>query len=162
MTAEAETKDALDLVRLFLPRLLSVRVETTTDHTLKRLQDLLNSYLFQLGYNTDSAIVPQRYVDEIVRRGRIRHLGRARFDEIEPPQRTYKADLVYHYQLATAADNPLLEFLSYYHVAEHFFQEVFDEDLVRAVQDKITQPGFSSRRAKDIRALVTVVTKAVG
>jgi hypothetical protein len=39
------------------------------------------------------------------------------------------SDLLYHYQLAVGADNPLLECISYYHIAEHFFEEVFNEAL---------------------------------
>jgi hypothetical protein len=66
--------------------------------------------------------------------------------------------LIYHYQLAVASDSPPLEYLSYYHIAEHFFEAVFSEDLIDRVRDKITQPDFSYKRKKDIKAIIGLVS----
>jgi hypothetical protein len=43
--------------------------------------------------------------------------------------------------LAVGADNPFLQYISYYHVAEHFFEAVFWDDMILRVRDKLTQPG---------------------
>jgi hypothetical protein len=55
----------------------------------------------------------------------------------------------------------MLEYLSYYHVAEHYFEGVYHDDLITRVQDLITNPGFSHRRKQDVRNLIRDVTRAV-
>ncbi|MHB0890612.1 hypothetical protein [Streptomyces sundarbansensis] len=61
--------------------------------------------------------------------------------------------------MGVAAEIPLLEYLAYYHIAEHFFEKVFNEDLVRQVRSGITDPSFSARRTKDIQSIIRVVDK---
>jgi len=80
---------------------------------------------------------------------------------LDPPRRHYISDLVHHYQLAVGADNPFLEFISYYHVAEHFFETVFNQDLVEKIRNKITQPEFSYKRKKDIGQLIKDISKSL-
>ncbi len=63
--------------------------------------------------------------------------------------------------MGVASDNPSLEFLSYYHVAEHFFEAVFNDDLINQVKEMITLPDFSYRRKNDIRKLIWSVTKRI-
>ncbi|GAA4193413.1 hypothetical protein GCM10022252_36280 [Streptosporangium oxazolinicum] len=62
--------------------------------------------------------------------------------------------------MGVAARVPLLEYLSYYHIAEHFFEKVFQDDLVERVRLTITDPSFSVRRSKDIQDLIKIVTKS--
>nr|BFE64973.1 hypothetical protein GCM10020063_094990 [Dactylosporangium thailandense] len=80
---------------------------------------------------------------------------------MEAPRRHYVADLVHHYQLGISGDSPMLQYLSYYHVAEHWFENVYQDDLIDRVQALITAPGFSYRRKQDVRSLIRNVTKAV-
>ncbi|WP_128423182.1 hypothetical protein [Frankia sp. EI5c] len=49
--------------------------------------------------------------------------------------------------------------MSYYHIAEHFFEQIYSEDVVRQVRKKIQAPGFSSNRERDISQLVKLVSK---
>jgi len=63
--------------------------------------------------------------------------------------------------LAVASDSSPLEYLSYYHVAEHFFESAFNEDLIERVRDKITQPDFSTKRKKDVRSLIDLIGKSL-
>jgi hypothetical protein len=61
--------------------------------------------------------------------------------------------------MGVATDSPSHEYLSYYHVAEHFFEEVFNDDLVNEVRNKITLPDFSYRRKKDIQDLIRNINR---
>ena len=76
---------------------------------------------------------------------------------MDPPRRIYDSDLVHHYQLAIATDSPPLEYLCYYHIAEHFFEAIFEDDLITGVRAMLTQPSFSFRRKQDVRRLVAHV-----
>ena len=63
--------------------------------------------------------------------------------------------------MGVSTDSPPLEYLSYYHVAEHFFEAVFEDDLISRVRTVLTQPGFSFRRKHDVRNLIKLVRDKV-
>lgn len=151
--------DVLDVVRLAFPRLLSCRVNSVHTHSSQQLAAYANAYLFQLTYNLNVAFVETRSLDEFIRTGRLASMRRSLASEIEPPKRTYIRDLTYHYQLGVSAESPMLEYLSFYHVAEHFFEDVFHDDLIEAIRDRITRPEFSTKRKKDIHGLVREINR---
>jgi hypothetical protein len=126
-----------------------------------RVRDLESSLLFHLAYNLDIALVPIRFFEEISRRGRISRIRRSRVDELDPPRRTYNEDLVNHYILAVSTDSPTVQFLSHYHVLEHFFESVFNDDLIEQIKTAITHPGFSYKRKKDVSQLISTITKTL-
>ncbi len=149
-----------DLIRRMLLRVKTIQVVTDTVTTPERMSALANSFLFQLAYNTDTSLVPQRGLESLSRASRISRMRRTRASDIDPPRRTYNADLIHHYLLAIATDNRVVEYLSHYHVLEHFYEAVFSNALIKKVQDLLTDPGFSYRRDKDIRALIRTVKKS--
>jgi hypothetical protein len=118
-----------------------------------------NAFLFQLTYNLNVPIVESRYLDNLIRSNRIMSGRRSSIEDIDAPKRLYISDLTYHYQMGVATDSPSHEYLSYYHVAEHFFEEVYNDDMINSIRDKITQPDFSYRRKKDIQNLIREINK---
>ncbi|MEH1891599.1 MAG: hypothetical protein V7K92_19820 [Nostoc sp.] len=156
-----ETTDVFDLLRRTFLRFITLRLESGRNRTVVEFERFSSAYLFQLSYNLNAALVPQRHLDEILRTGKIAQIRRSNISDIEPPRRHYTPDLIYHYQLAVAADNPFLEFISYYYVIEHFFEEVFNEDLVERIKNKITHPDFSYKRKKDISSLIKNVSRSL-
>ncbi len=153
--------DALDLLKSSR-RLLTLRLESSTNRSLANFSRYTNALLFQINYNMDTSLGPQFYFDELTRSGRIARIRRnRRIEDMEPPKRHYIPDVVYHYQMGVATDNPPLEYLAYYHVAEHFFEQIFNDDLVKSVQEAITRPDFSYRARKDIEKLIKQVTKRI-
>lgn len=151
----------LDYIRLSTFRWLSLRITAEKRTSSMQFFRLTHAFLFQIGFNLDVALVPQRLLEEIVKHGRINRMRRARIEELDPPRRTYNEDLVQHYLLAVSTDNPVIEYLSYYHVFEHFFEAVFNEDLVDSIKAKITDPGFSYKRKKDINQLITSIKRSL-
>ncbi len=151
---EGFDKNVLNALKLLSPRLLTLRIESEKLKQTGEFVKFANSFFFQLSYNLDIPIVPQRYLDELVRRGRITRVRRSRLEEIEAPKRIYLPDLIYHYQLAVASDSPPLEYLSYYHILEYFFEAVFNDDLIQKVTNTITEPDFSYKRKKDVKKLI--------
>lgn len=152
--------DAIDFFKNLFPRLITVRVEALRPRTLSELAQLSSAFLFQLTYNLDVPLVETRSWEDLLRATRIRS-RRSAIQDIEPPRRHYIRDLLYHYQMGVAADSPVLAYLSYYHVAEHFFEQVFKDDLIESVRQQLTQPGFSYRRKKDIDGLIRGISKRV-
>lgn len=120
-----------------------------------------HAFLFQIAYNLDISLVPQRLIEEMVRSGRINRMRRSRTEDIDPPRRVYNEDLVQHYLLAVSTENPVIEYLSYYHVLEYFFESVFNDDLVNTIRDSITSPGFSYKRKTDISKLINSIKRSL-
>lgn len=160
-SGEEEINDVFDLLRRGIPMLLTLRLETDRNRTSTELAKFSNAFLFQLSYNVDVALVPQRHLEELVRTGRITRVRRVPLNELDPPRRHYIPNLIYYYQLAVGADNPFLEYISYYHVAEHFFESVFNDDLITRIKDKITQPDFSYKSKKDIGGLIKDISRSL-
>ena len=158
MRDREDTPSVFEALRHFMSGLRTLKISSERERPVTDYDRFANSLYFQLSYNLDLALVPQRSLDEYVRTTRISRLRRVRLDEISFPKRFYTPDLVYHYQLAVAADSPPLQFLSFYHVAEHFFDTVFREDLVERIQDRISSPGFSTKRKRDVEGLINQVT----
>ena len=154
-----DTKDLLALVKRLIPRLYTLKITSGTPHNLNQFVDFSNSFIFSLAYNLDISVIETKFIDKIMRTNRLSRIRRAKFKEVAPPKRKYIADLVYHFQLAISTDSALLQFMSFYHVLEHFFEEIYSQDLIDATRDKITNPGFSYRRKKDLNDLIKFIEK---
>ncbi len=158
---EKKFNDLFEFLRLTSFRFLTLKISSSKKQTPSQFSKLTYSFLFHIGYNLDVALVPLRLLEEIARRSRITRMRRSRADEIVPPKRLYNVDLVQHYLLAVSTDNPVIEYLSYYHILEHFYEAVFNDDLLDTIKAKITDPGFSYKRKKDIKQLVNIIRKSL-
>ncbi|MCP3756302.1 hypothetical protein [Streptomyces sp. TBY4] len=119
---------------------------------------LANGFLFHAAYNLDAAA--RLGSDSTFGPPRIQRVRRMKELELDAPRQSYNTDLIHHYLMGVAAEIPLLEYLSYYHIAEHFFEKVFNDDLIEQVRKGITDPSFSVRRAKDIQSIIKTVNSA--
>jgi len=156
---ESKTKNLIDFVHSNSSRLLTLKILSTKNkrQTASQYSKLTYAFLFHIGYNLDVALVPQPSLEEMTRRSRITRMRRSKTDIIEPPRRLYNEDLVQHYLLAVSTENPLVEYLSYYHIIEHFYEAVFNDDLLEIVKNDITDPAFSYKNMQHISKLVNKI-----
>lgn len=154
-----ETVSIFEYIRLSFFRMSTVRIQCESTTQKGKMSRMIDAFLFQMAFNTDIALVPIRDVDSLSRSGRITTMRRNAPDEIDPPRRIYSEDLIHHYLLAISTDNPVVEYLSHYHVLEHFYETVFNEELINSIQEQLTEPAFSYKRKKDIKKLVTSIKK---
>jgi hypothetical protein len=158
----SKTITALEILKKLSSRLTTLKIKSLNKQNLQQFQVITHSFLFHIAYNLDFAFVPQRFFEEISRRGRINRIRRSGInDEIDPPRRTYNEYLVNHYILAISTDSPTVQFLSHYHVIEHFFESIINDDLIEQIKTSITQPGFSYKRKKDVDQLISTVKKTL-
>lgn len=141
----------------------TIQIHSEKERGFSEFNELLSSYIFQISYNYNSVLVPQKSIQDLFkRRGLLlRHRNKISDaeNEFDPPRRKYIGELVSYYQMAMASDSPYLEFISYYHVIEYFFDTVFNDELVKKIREKITLPTFSYKRKKDILDLVKMISK---
>lgn len=148
-----------DVLRHSLPGIETIKISSENDLKKSRFEQLMYSYLFSLSYNLSLSVYPLRFFDELfspLRVGRLRRLSR---EEIEPPKRTYINDLILHYQKGVSSESLDHQYLSYYHILEHFFEKIYNEDLIDKMRDELTQPGFSYKRKTDIEKLIKIIQK---
>ena len=101
------------------------------------------SFVFDYMYKTGVSLVEfsdivEMFPDEHMMSGRysITHVD-------TPPLRKYTDDVVDYYKLALSSNDPYIKFISFYHVIEYYFDEVFKRKMVTDLTNKITHPDFS-------------------
>ncbi|MFI5822637.1 hypothetical protein ACIA8I_26595 [Streptomyces rishiriensis] len=156
-TVEGRDATLAEVISSLFPN-YTIRIEST--HERSDYRALCESFLFTLSYNYDNSFLMASGIESIFRASRIERVRRVKDGEIDAPRMTYKSDLVHHYQLAVSAESPLLAYLSFYHVAEHFFEKVYNDDLIDQVRLKIADPAFSLKRSRDVGGVIKVITNA--
>ena len=77
--------------------------------------------------------------------------GRARVNELEePPRRAINKELLEYYAMAVDSEDPFTAYISFYHVLEYYFDEVYKKRLVKEMKDRITNPGFSYKNDSNL------------
>ncbi|WP_423737520.1 hypothetical protein [Chitinophaga caseinilytica] len=139
-------------------RYLNTIILTSTKSINKTIfENYTYSYIFSLSYNLSYTIYPVKTFDEFLSPLRVESIRRNGVDSIEPPKRSYINDLVLHYQKALSSESLDNQFLSFYHIIEHFFEKIYHEDLQLKVRNELTKPGFSYKKKSDIESIIKVI-----
>ncbi|WP_421978853.1 hypothetical protein [Roseivirga seohaensis] len=150
-------RDILELIKEIIPRLETIRITSKNPLDLEEFEKLLYAFIFNLGYNLDYTIMPLRFMDEFVQPFRMGRIRRSRTGDIEAPKRTYSNELILHYQKGVSSESIDHQFLSFYHVLEHFYEKIYNDDILFRVKNELTKPNFSYKRSKDIKALIGLI-----
>ena len=134
-------------------------IKIFSENILTKTQFERNSlaYLFNIGYNRSNSIYPLKSLDEFLSPIRIGFIRRSSSDEIEAPRRHYHNDLIFHYQKGISSESLDHQYLSFYHIFEHFFDTIYNEDLINKIKTELTLPSFSYKRTKDIEGLIKII-----
>ncbi|MFI3214513.1 MAG: hypothetical protein R3Y24_14435 [Eubacteriales bacterium] len=119
-------------------------------NTLSKFRKHKTSFVFDFMYRSNIALI--EYTD-ILDMFRMNSTIRERFDITQintPPLREYNADVVDYYKLALSSHDSYIKYISFYHVLEYFFDEVFKKKIVNDLKDKITHPDFSYKNDKEL------------
>jgi len=82
-------------------------------------------------------------------------------NDMTAPKRTYIKELTNQYYMGLSSKLPFVQFICYYHVMEYFFEKVYNDDMIKSLQDQISSPRFSVKREHDIKEIIKFVTKKV-
>ena len=121
---------------------LSLRIDADKSTSPSDFRDYKTSFSFQFMYRSGFALIEFLDIDDIF------HLNRTTRDRIDftqldtPPLRKYSSDVVDYYKLALSSNDPYIEYLSFYHIMEYFYDEVFKKKMVEDLRGKITHPDF--------------------
>jgi hypothetical protein len=160
MRASEESFSVIDVIKQSI-RVRTLNIISESERPKTMWKQYADALFFHVGYNLDIPFIPDRNLADLVRPAKISSMRRSTRADLDAPHRLYVSDLVYHYQLGVSAESPMLEYISYYHVAEHWFEDIYQDDLVEQIQLAITSPSFSYKRKKDLQDLIRKVSRAV-
>jgi hypothetical protein len=147
----------LEVIKEIVPRLETLQLTSDNSKRKSEFEQLVYAFLFNLGYNLDYTILPLRFIDEFTQPYRIGRLRRSNFSDVEPPKRVYLNELILHYQKGISSESIDHQYLSFYHVLEHFFEKIYNDDILNSIKNELTKPSFSYKRNKDISGLISLI-----
>ena len=152
-----ENLDLFDLLKRTIPRFQTLHIKSDSTKSKSEFETLTYSFLFNLSYNTDLSYLPSSLIEDLTRTIRIGRIRRARMEEVEAPKRKYENDLILYYQKGISSESVDLQYLSFYHILEHFFEKIYNDELIKSIKDELTKPSFSYKRTKDVSELIKVI-----
>lgn len=156
---EDEGENFFNLLRVYFRNPYSLIVSYNKDIDKNKLNDYINSFLFNFCYNYGYSFRIMNSLDELLN---IRYRNKNssyKSEELDAPRLLYKQDLTEQYHMAVSSEDPFVQFIGFYHIMEYFYEEIYKEGVVNNVKEILLDPGFSTKRKKDIMKLVDLINK---
>lgn len=145
--------------KIMIPQLLhvfSIKIASSEIKNIETFRLRKDAYFFEYIYDRERVISDYASVEEIflIQQGR-RILKKSNKEII--PLREYSLDVLSYYKLAFSSNDPYIKYISFYHIMEYYFDEVFKQKIVSNIIDKITHPDFSYKEDDKVYELVTFI-----
>lgn len=150
-------ESVFEVIKTTTMRFETIRITSKEPKELIDFESLLYAFTFNLGFNLDYTILPLRFIDEFIQPYRLGKIRRANYEDVEPPKRKYTNELILHYQKGISSESIDHQYLSFYHVIEHYFEKIYSDDILARVKSELTKPSFSYKRQKDIGGLISLI-----
>ena len=149
--------DIFDVITEALPRVETIKITSESSKAKIKFEQYIYAFLFNLGYNIDLAITPLRFIDEFIQPYKMNRMRRSEVKDIDFPKRIYNNELILHYQKGISSESIDHQFLSFYHVLEHFFEKIYNDNIINSIKNELIKPSFSYKKPQDISNLVTLI-----
>lgn len=139
---------------------LTIKIVCATSKSKEQFEQLFDAFRFQAANYYNDVIMPISDFKELC----LDRVGRrlvSNPNEFTAPKRIYIKELTNQFYMGLSSELPFVEFVCYYHVMEFFFEKVYNDDMIKSLQDKISSPRFSVKREQDIKEVIKFVTKKV-
>lgn len=149
----------LDLIsKCVLRRYNSLVIESENKMSLNKAQSYMYAYVYTYMFNRQTSIYPCFDIESLFPQRRMLR-GNGDFDH---PKKTYNQELIAYYNEAISSTALSHKYLSFYHILEYFYENIFMEDQISIARKIITDVGFSHKRKKDIVKLINKIqSKAI-
>lgn len=129
-----------------LPKLVgihSIAVATDGRTTITRMREYANSFEFKFMYCNNVSIRRVTSADDFLYSRSLRNNPTREREFDFPPRKVYDKEAVNYYRLALSSGEPYVQFISFYHVLEHFFSQAFKKGTTSKLRRELTSIGFS-------------------
>ena len=124
---------------------------------IAKFKDMKTAFEFEYMYKTGSPLIEFIDIFDMFPMSGNAHRGVSGGTFDAPPLRKYSEDVVDYYKQALASNDPYIKYISFYHVMEYFYDEVFKRKLVTDLKDKLTHPDFSYKDDEKIYEMASFV-----
>ena len=109
----------------------TLKVISNNELSTENFHELANSLRFKVNYQTQDIVIKEfQYIQPI--EGIIK---RFEMNEIEIQSTICNEELLHYYEQALSTSDPLLKFLSFYHIIEYFHEIITLENLIDEIKD---------------------------
>lgn len=138
-------------------REFSIKIYDENSNNIEKFRIKKVAYLFEFMYKSERAVIEYSGIEDMFpTRGLRRNtVDIATIDTI--PHREYINDVVDYYRLAFSSTDPYIKFISFYHVMEYFYDEVFKQKIVEDLMSKLTHPDFSYKNEDKVYEIARFV-----
>lgn len=140
-------------------REFSIKIITPNYSSLEKNRKRKEAYVFEFIYKTEQVVGEYADIEDILP---TLEMGRRMADSIPNtietiPRREYISDVVDYYRLAFSSADPYIKYISFYHIMEYFYDEVYKRKIVADLINKITHPDFSYKDEEKVYEIATFV-----
>jgi hypothetical protein len=143
---------------------LSLRIETTKKMELEEFRELFNSFCFKYAFKEDVLIeASKEYIYEIFEIKRkitssLNTLSRlSEIKEIEVSKK-YESRLINFYRTGIKAEDPYIQYLSYYHILEYHYYRNLKNKVANELKEKLED--IQNNKVEDVASnIIKIVNK---
>lgn len=140
-------------------REFSIKIITPNYSSLEKNRKRKEAYVFEFIYKTEQVVGEYADIEDILP---TLEMGRRMADSVPNtietiPRREYISDVVDFYRLAFSSADPYIKYISFYHIIEYFYDEVYKRKIVADLINKITHPDFSYKDEEKVYEIATFV-----
>lgn len=129
---ESENISLFELMKWAIGGVYTLKIKKEQNSHID-LDEAINSYSYTYMCNMNRPIKIYDLKDII---GIGLRANREENKEFEVPKREYNKALIDYYNLAISSEDPFISFISYYHIIEYFYDEVFREHQIASLKKK--------------------------
>lgn len=144
----------LSLIKSFFKSYVSIKIKTKD--LIENINEVINSYLFNLAYKKDVYVVLNSSLKDYSNRYKD---FRRENNELDVPRRVYNETLTKYYIYASSTMVVSTKYLTYYNVLEYFFVDVYEEDICKRLQSIITSPDFVYKNIQHYKKILKEIPK---
>ena len=155
---EQENSLLVLISKFILRKYNSLIIEFEGKIPLPKVQSYMYAYVYTYMYNKQTSIYPCFELNSLFPQ-RINPRRNGGFDY---PKKIYNQELISYYNEAISSSILSHKYLSFYHILEYFYENIFMEDQISKAKEILTDVGFSYKRNKDIAKLIkNIQSKAI-
>lgn len=144
----------LSIIKSFFKSYVSIKIKIKD--LVENINEVINSYLFNLAYKKDVYVVLNSSLKDYSNRYKD---FRRENNELDVPRRVYNETLTKYYIYASSTMVISTKYLTYYNVLEYFFVDVYEEDICKKLQSIITSPDFVYKNIQHYKKILREIPK---
>ena len=132
----------------------SLKIRTKKKRKLDSMKRIANSFCFKLSSSTNQPIILSKDLSKKY----TQYLDSISSDyDLVVPEKLYKDNLIYYYQMALSTQMPVLQYLFFYQIIEYFFENSYFESWIEFFKERIKKPNIIDNENRNIKQLINEI-----